>query len=383
MADILGDFFKGFFGNPQLQPDAPEPVEALQPNDKEIDVILVDVKKTIEDEETSCPVCFDKYASPGSKEPVTTECGHTLCRECFQMLPLDADRFKHCPHCRSEVHPIDNPSHTVLVTQLIDKYNHAADQLQKLLRVVKNPNLEAEITNRLQEAHETTMMERLERLKNQLEQERMVAIQAAVHDVGELLHAENSKLTLEKEALESRLAMYNVIKDASGEDLVIVVNKLQEQLMIERQKLETTRNGLKLELDALRRLVAANESHRETEIDQISNLKQQVADLQREIAKRDIQKVVGDNESYVREMKTMRERLAEVEIINESKSRYINDLKAEVLKLKNGGSDYQVARQMHDAWNNGGNDNNWGGNYGNRDEGTQGRTGKFFTHKNS
>lgn len=405
----------------------------------EADAIVAETEKVLEDEETACPVCFDQYASPGLFEPTTLHCGHTLCRGCYQALKREGVAHINCPNCRYEVLPTKNPSHTVLITQLIDKCNVITGQMKKLLRIVKTPNIEQELREEItktlsanhhedlamamqdiqylanknceerllqqKEAHEKELREKIKlivdakdnsaaeklgRLKNQLDQERLVAVQSAAHEVGEALHAENCRLTLANEALESRLKMYNIVKDASGVDLADLVNKLQAELEIEREKLEMTKAGLKIEVDALRRLVAEKEVHRDAEIDQMRNLKQQVADLQKEVARQEIKSVVGDNEIYARELKMMREWLAELKLNNESKSRYINDLKAEVLKFKanNGGGqqyEYQTARQAAPAWNDYGNNNNANQRRGNdnREEGTAGRSGKFFTHKNS
>lgn len=407
------------------------------------DAIVAETEKVLEDEETACPVCFDQYVAPGPKEPTTLMCGHTLCRDCYKSLPIDNYNNKDCPNCRHKIMTVDNPSHTVQITQLIDKYNVVTGQMKQLLRIVKTPNIEQELRDeinktlsdkhhedlsiamhdikhladknceqRLQvqretyerelkekiklvvEAKDNIVIEKLGRLKNQLDQEKLVAVQSAAHDVGEHLHAQICKLTLQNETLESRLKMYNIVKDASGVDLADLVNKLQAQLEVEREQLEMTKAGMKIELDALRRLVAEKEVHRDAEIDQMRQLKQQVSDLQRDLVKQEVKNLVGDNDSYAREMKIMRERLAELEISNESKSRYINDLKAEALKSKNGasvggGQQYVPERVVSPGaggWNYYGNNNNAPPqqNYGDRrDEGTSGRTGKFFTHKNS
>lgn len=446
----VGQFFKDFFSakpveeessnDPAVRESPPSPTAVIDNSKVESVVIVKEVEKVLEDEETACPVCLCQYASPGLTEPTTTVCGHSLCRGCYQSLPLNSKDHKSCPTCRALIPAIENPNQTILITQLIEKLNLISDQLKKLLRIVKTPNIEAELrieitkelstkyqeelkqklddarqtanadcehTLRLQrelhekelkekvrlvvEAKDNSNSEKLGRLKNQLDQEKLIAVAAAAHEARESLHAENSRLTLQNEALQGRLAMYEIAKDTEGIDKIDVINKLQAELEVQREKVEMTKTGLKVELDALRRLLAEKEAVKNAEVDELHRLKQEVSDLKRELARQEIRSVVGDSETHARELKLLRERLSELEINNESKSRYINDLKAEVLKLK-GNSPFEspVARVASPNWNDyGGNNNNhqpnfWGSQMPYRQEdGTHGRTGKFFTHKNA
>lgn len=52
-----------------------------------------------------CKVCSDEY-SPGNKEPVSLQCGHSFCRACLMKIRETAGALK-CPTCR-KIH--DHPA---------------------------------------------------------------------------------------------------------------------------------------------------------------------------------------------------------------------------------------------------------------------------------
>ncbi|KAI4747252.1 hypothetical protein E4T50_02431 [Aureobasidium sp. EXF-12298] len=71
--------------------DLPETPEPAQKTDQELLVQLLDTAQ----KEVDCQVCYNIMY-----DPVTTACGHTLCRKC---LARTLDHSTHCPVCRRSV----------------------------------------------------------------------------------------------------------------------------------------------------------------------------------------------------------------------------------------------------------------------------------------
>ena len=49
-----------------------------------------------------CGICC-KLMTPPGRVPMVTECGHTICKECYDQLTINGSDHKKCAFCNKEL----------------------------------------------------------------------------------------------------------------------------------------------------------------------------------------------------------------------------------------------------------------------------------------